>query len=39
MIDTLFFGSIAAAVIALNGCDFATCPRRHRRVRGVQGAV
>ena len=24
MIDTLFFGSIAAAVIALNGCDFAT---------------
>ena len=24
MADTLFFGSIAAAVIALNGCDFAT---------------
>lgn len=24
MIDTLFFGGIAAAVIALNGCDFAT---------------
>lgn len=24
MIDTLFFGSIAAAVIALNGCDFTT---------------
>ncbi len=35
MIDTLFFGSIAAEVIALNGCD--SC--RHRRVRGVQGAV
>ena len=24
MIDTLFFGGIAAAVIALNGCDFTT---------------
>lgn len=24
MIDTLFFGGIAAAVIALNSCDFAT---------------
>lgn len=24
MADTLFFGGIAAAVIALNGCDFAT---------------
>ena len=24
MIGTLFFGGIAAAVIALNGCDFAT---------------
>ena len=24
MIDTLFFGGIAAVVIALNGCDFAT---------------
>ena len=24
MIDTLIFGGIAAAVIALNGCDFAT---------------
>lgn len=24
MIDTLFFGGIAAAVIALNDCDFAT---------------
>ena len=24
MIDTLFFGGIAAAVITLNGCDFAT---------------
>ena len=24
MIDTLIFGVIAAAVIALNGCDFAT---------------
>lgn len=24
MIDTLFFGGIAAAVIALNGCDFPT---------------
>ena len=24
MIDTLFFGGIAAAVIVLNGCDFAT---------------
>ena len=24
MIDTLVFGGIAAAVIVLNGCDFAT---------------
>nr|DAF84749.1 MAG TPA: hypothetical protein [Siphoviridae sp. ctss15] len=24
MADTLFFGGIAAAVIALNGCDFTT---------------
>lgn len=24
MADTLFFGVIAAAVIALNGCDFMT---------------
>lgn len=24
MIDTLIFGCIAAAVIALNGCDFTT---------------
>lgn len=24
MADTLFFGGIAAALIALNGCDFAT---------------
>lgn len=24
MVDTLFFGGIAAAVIALNGCDFTT---------------
>lgn len=24
MIDTLVFGSIAATVIALNGCDFTT---------------
>ncbi len=24
MADTLFFGGIATAVIALNGCDFAT---------------
>lgn len=24
MADTLFFGGIAAAVIALNGCDFKT---------------
>ena len=24
MIDALFFGGIAAAVIALNGCDFTT---------------
>lgn len=24
MIDTLIFGVIAAAVIALNGCDFTT---------------
>lgn len=24
MIDALFFGGIAAAVIALNSCDFAT---------------
>lgn len=24
MIDTLAFGGIAAAVIALNGCDFVT---------------
>lgn len=24
MIDTLFFGSIAAAVIVFNGCDFTT---------------
>ena len=24
MIDTLFFGGIAATVISLNGCDFAT---------------
>lgn len=24
MIDTLFFGGIAATVIALNGCDFTT---------------
>lgn len=24
MIDTLFFGGIAAAVIMLSGCDFAT---------------
>lgn len=24
MIDTLFFGGIAAAVIALYGCDFTT---------------
>ena len=24
MIDTLFFGSIAATVIVLNGCDFTT---------------
>ncbi len=24
MADTLFFGGISAAVIALNGCDFAT---------------
>lgn len=24
MADTLVFGSIAAAVIALNGCDFTT---------------
>lgn len=24
MTDTLFFGGIAAAVIALNGCDFTT---------------
>lgn len=24
MIDTLIFGGIAAAVIALNGCDFTT---------------
>lgn len=24
MADTLFFGSIAAAVIALNGCNFTT---------------
>ena len=24
MVDTLLFGSIAAAVIALNGCDFTT---------------
>ena len=24
MIDTLIFGSIAATVIAINGCDFAT---------------
>ena len=23
-VDTLFFGGIAAAVIALNGCDFTT---------------
>ncbi len=24
MINTLFFGAIAATVIALNGCDFTT---------------
>lgn len=24
MVDTLFFGGIATAVIALNGCDFTT---------------
>lgn len=39
MIDTLFFGGIAAAVIALNGCNFCDGACRHRRVRGVQGAV
>lgn len=39
MIDTLFFGGIAAAVIALNGCDHCHEPCRHRCVRGVQGAV
>ena len=29
MIDTLFFGGIAAAVIALNGCDFTKIGRAH----------
>lgn len=38
-IDTLFFGGIAAAGDRAERLRLCNLPRRHRRMRGVQGAV